>query len=222
MHAGLASVVGYRATIAVSAETILFAVSLVIGLSVRSSVGPIAGYIICILLAASVIVLMAAAYLRIPEKRRILGLLALSAAIVYAPFCMGNYFIQIAVVARNPLNLPPEVLRLVTFVPGSPMFALNMLGYAFLCLSTLAVAFTILDPRDKPLRILCIVHGALALPTLAAPVLSGFFISTSGQASDVGSWVLLFWCALFTPIPLLFAALFRRERGSQMAINRQQ
>jgi len=159
MHAGLASVVGYRAAIAVSAETILFAVSLIIGLSVRSSVGPIAGYIICIFLAASVIVLMAAAYLRVPEEHRILGLLALLAAIVYAPFCMGNYFIQIAVVARNPLNLPQEVLRLVTFVPGSPMFALDMLGYAFLCLSTLAVAFTILDPRDKPLLFAAMFRG---------------------------------------------------------------
>lgn len=215
MQERLSSVIGYRAAIAVSIETILFAISLILGLTVRSSFETTAGYVICIFLAASVIVMMAAAYVRSPEGHRILGLLALSAAIVYAPFCMATYFVQLAVVAQNPLTLPPDMLTLVAFVPGAPLFAIDMLGYAFLCLSTLAIAFTLRDSRDKVLKVLCIVHGALVVPTLAGPIISGLYRSSGGQTNDVGNWVLLFWCALFTPIPLLFARLFRRELRHQ-------
>lgn len=206
--------IGRNASIASAIETILFAVSLILGLSIRSNLGPILGYVVCIFLAASIVVMMACIYSRTLEEWRILGLLALAAAILYAPFCIGNYFLQISVVATNPLNHPEEVLKLVAFIPGSATFALDMLGYAFLCLSTLAVAFTLQDPRDRALKILCIVHGALAFPTLVAPIISGIFRSNSGQANDIGSWILLFWCALFTPIPILFARLFSRyERG---------
>ena len=211
----LASVIGYRAAIAVSAETALFAISLVIGLSVRSNVAPIVGRVVCIFLAASVIVMMAAAYLRSQNGNRIFGLLALCAALVYGPFVMAVYFTQTAVVELNPLSLPTEVLKLVTFAPGSQAFALDMLGYAFLCLSTLAVAFTLQDRRDTALRVLCVIHGALVLPTIAAPILSGLFRSTGDQGNDIGTWVLLFWCALFTPIALLFARLFQREQSGK-------
>ena len=202
--------VGRGASIAVAVETMLFAATIIVGKVVRSGLGPMA-YADCILLAASIVVMMAAVCLRAPDGRRSFGLLALSAAIIYAPFCMGVYFVQIAVVARNPLAFTPEALMLITFIPGSPMFALDMLGYAFLCLSTLAAAFTFSDPRDRALRILCIIHGFLALPTLAAPILSGVFSSPNGRPNDISAWVLLSWCAIFTPIPLFLAKLFHRE-----------
>jgi len=205
--------IGRAAAVAVAIETIVFGLSLVLGLVVRSNLGPKIGYVVCILLAASVVVMMAAVYLRTPAELRILGLLALVAAILYAPFCIGNYFLQISIVAANPLDHPTEVMKLLAFVPGSPTFALDMLGYAFLCLSTLAAAFILSDPRDKALRILCFVHGALAVPTIAAPIVSGILRSSGSQANDAGSWILLFWCALFTPIAILFAGWFRRYMG---------
>ncbi len=176
-----------------------------------------AGQIICIFLAASVVVMTTAVYGRAPEGRRIIGLLALAAAIIYAPFCIAVYFIQIAVVATGSLGSSSDVMKALTFAPGSPMFALDMLGYAFLCLSTLAAAFTLEDSRDRALRVLCIVHGALALPTIAAPIISGLFSSTGGQSNDTGTFVLLVWCALFAPIALLFARLFRHELRSRPA-----
>lgn len=203
--------IGQYASIAVVIETILFGISLILGLAIRSSLGPKIGYAVCILLAASVVVLMASVYLQTNPEQRIFGLLALAAAIVYAPFCMGNYFIQLTIVAANPLNHPPEVLKLIGFVPGSTTFALDMLGYTFLCLSTLAAAFTLLDPRDRVLKVLCIIHGAVAVPTIAAPIISGLFRSTSGQSNDIGSWILLFWCALFIPIAILFHRMFSRQ-----------
>jgi hypothetical protein len=73
--------VGRFASIMVAVETILFAISLVLGLVVRSSLGPLIGYAVCILLAASVVMLMCSVYVRTSAEQRIYGLLALAAAI---------------------------------------------------------------------------------------------------------------------------------------------
>ncbi len=210
-HNRNALLVGRYASIAVAVETILFAVSLIIGLAVRSPTGPIMGYIVCIFLAVSIVAMMAGFYLRAEGDRRIFALLALVAAVLYAPFCMGVYYLQLTVVATNPLDLPSDVLKLIAFVPGSSAFALDMFGYTLLCLSTLAAAFALQHPEDRALRILCIIHGVIAVPTVAAPIMSAAYRSGNGAANDIGSWVLLFWCALFTPIAILFARSFRRS-----------
>ena len=200
--------IGQYAAIAVTIETLVFGLSLIIGLAIPSQLGPIIGYVTCILLAACIVVMIASFYLQTEGDRKIYALLALIASILYAPFCIGNYYIQLAVVATNPLMHPPEVLKLITFAPGSSTFALDMLGYTFLCLSTLAAAFALTDRKDKALRVLCIIHGAIVVPTAAAPIMSAVYRSTTGSANDVGSYVLLFWCALFTPIPILFVGCF--------------
>jgi hypothetical protein len=108
----------------------------------------------------------------------------------------------------GPDNFMGRLLKKLNFFNSLP----DMLGYAFLCLTTLAAAFTLLDPRDRALRVLCLVHGALVLPTLAAPVMSGMYRSGDGGANDIGNWVLLFWCAIYAPIALLFARYFGRRK----------
>ena len=199
--------IGLWAAIAAAAETILFAGSLVGTLAF--GLRPTLSYVSSMLLAPTVVTLMAAVYSRTVEPRRIFGLLALVSALLYAPFCMGNYFVQLAVVSQNPLNVAPDVLRLVAFVPGSPAFALDMLGYVFLCLSTLCAAFTVVGTKHRPLRVLCIVHGVLALPTIAAPLMSAMYRTTNSRPNSAGIWVNLFWCAVFAPLALLFGLYFR-------------
>jgi len=101
------------------------------------------------------------------------------------------------------------VMKAISFVPGSLVFAIDMLGYSFLCLSTLAAGFALVEARNKVLRVLCFFHGALAVPTLASPIISGIFRSTSGQTNDTGNYVLVFWCVVFVPIALLFMRYFK-------------
>lgn len=108
------------------------------------------------------------------------------------------------------IRVSGEVMKAINFVPGSLTFAIDMLGYGFLCLSTLAAGFAFEEAKDKVLRVLCIFHGALAVPTWASPIISGIFRSTSGQTNDTGNYVLLFWCAVFVPIALLFARYFKK------------
>ena len=153
--------------------------------------------------------MMASFYDVTRKPLKLFGLLALASSIVYAPFCISIYFLQLSIVASNPLNLSGEVLKAITFKPGSPTFAIDMLGYSFLCLSTLAAGYALAEAKDKVLRALCFFHGGLAVPTFAAPIISGIFRSSSGQTNDIGSYVLLFWCIIFVPIALLFMRYFK-------------
>ena len=201
-------VIGRAAALAIAIETIVFAFSLIWGVIFHTEFDQNLGFVASLLLAISVVIMMACFYENTQEKLKILGLLALVSSMLYAPFCIGNYFLQLAIVALNPLNLSGDVLKAIDFVPGSPTFAMDMLGYGFLCLSTLAAGFALTESRDKILRVLCFFHGAIALPTFAAPIISGIFRSGSGQTNDIGSYILLFWCVIFVPIALLFMRYF--------------
>jgi len=200
---------GRAAALSIAVETIVFSFSLILELLFPTEFAKNLGYIASLLIAISVVIMMACFYDRTREPLRIFGLLALVSAIIYAPFCINTYFLQLSIVAFNPLNLSSEVLQAITFKPGSPTFAIDMLGYGFLCLSTLAAGFALAEAKDKLLRALCFFHGAIAVPTFAAPILSGIFRSSGGQTNDIGSYVLLFWCVVFVPIALLFRRYFK-------------
>jgi len=200
---------GRAAALAMAIVTIVFAISLIWELIHYSKFAKNLGYVASLLLAISVVIMMACFYDVTRERLKIFGLLALVSSIIYAPFCISTYFLQLSIVAFNPLNLSSEVLKAITFKPGSPTFALDMLGYCFLCLSTLAAGFALVEAKDKVLRTLCFFHGALAVPTIASPILNKLFLTTSGEADFTGHYVLLFWCIVFVPIALLFMRNFK-------------
>jgi len=205
-------VIGRSAALAIAIATIVFAVALVWEVIVPSELAKNLGYVACILLAISVVIMMACFYNVTREQLKIFGLLALVTSIVYAPFCIGTYFLQLSAVALNPLGLTREVMDVIDFKPGSPVFALDMLGYGFLCLSTLAAGFALVEAKDKVLRALCFFHGALVVPTIASPIISALFLSTTGETDNTGNYVLLFWCVVFVPIALLFMKHFKDEQ----------
>ena len=70
--------IGRIAAIAVAVETIAFGLSLVLGLAVRSNLGPMIGYGVSLVLAVSVVVLMSAFYFHSPSETKMLGLLGTS------------------------------------------------------------------------------------------------------------------------------------------------
>ena len=211
MKRDINSAIGRVVSISIAVETIIFAFSLLWGIIFHTEYDQIIGYLASLFLAASVVVLMACLYENINVEVRIFGLLAFAASIIYAVYCINNYYLQISIVVMNPLNHPEEILKIFKFAPGSPTFALDMLGYGFLCLSTLAAGFALTDKRDKVLKILCLIHGAIAVPTFVAPIISGIFRSTGGQANDIGSYILFIWCMLFIPIALLFYHYFKKQ-----------
>jgi len=212
MNKDFSFVIGRAAALAIAVETIVFAVSLIWEVINYSEFAKNLGYVASLLLAISVVIMMTCFYDIAQKPLKIFGLLALVSSIIYAPFCISTYFLQLSIVPFNPLNLSSEVLKAITFKPGSPTFALDMLGYCFLCLSTLAAGFALAGVKDKILRVLCFFHGALAVPTIASPILSGLFLTTSGETDFTGHYVLLFWCIVFVPIALLFMRYFKEEQ----------
>ncbi len=211
--------IGRIAAISIVVETVVFAFSLVWGLIFHSEFDQNLGYAASLLLAISVVIMMACFYRSTPDELRMLGLLALLSAVIYAPLCISNYFLQLSVVAFNPLGLSPDALKIIDFQPGSPTFAMDMLGYGFLCLSTLVAGFALTDARDRALRVLCFVHGALAVPTFAAPIMSGIYMSPSGGgANDIGSYILLFWCVVFAPLAWLFMRYFQETAAHPLGV----
>ena len=213
MNKNYSLVIGRAAALSIAIETTVFAFSLIWGVIFHTEFDQNLGYIASLLLAVSVVIMMTCFYDSTRERLKIFGLLALVSSVIYAPFCISNYFLQLSIVVLNPLNLSGEVLKAIDFKPGSPTFAMDMLGYGFLCLSTLAAGFALLEARDRVLRALCFFHGAIAVPTFAAPIISGIFLSTSGQANDIGSYILIFWCIVFVPIALLFMRYFKEGQG---------
>ena len=215
MNRNFSSAIGRVAALSIAVETVVFALSLIWEVISPSVLAQNLGYIASLLLAISVVTMMTCFYHGAREDLKIFGLLALVSSIIYAPFCISTYFLQLSIVAFNPLDLSSEVLKGIAFKPGSPTFALDMLGYGFLCLSTLAAGFVLVEAKDKALRVLCFFHGAMAIPTFAAPIISGVFRSESGETSATGNYVLLFWCIVFVPIALLFMRFFKEDPPNQ-------
>lgn len=157
---------------------------------------------------------MSCFYFRAGGQTGIFRLLALIASIVYAPFCLSTYFLQLTVVALNPRLSSSTVLDLIGFKPGSPTFAPDMMGYGFLCLSTLAAGFALREAKDRVLRALCFFHGALVVPAIASPMMSGAFLSTSGGTDNTGNYVLIFWCVVLYQLPRCLRDSSKKSPGA--------
>ncbi len=212
----------------------LFGLSMILGLLGRSSgqLPFLAGF----LLAPSFIGMMAAIHQQAPAPKRIWSLLGMAFAVVYAVLVDIVYYVQLTVTkigVGGPLNAVPGVtaapaagassaigLQQFIYTPGTAIFALDMLGYACMCLATWAAAysFTGRDNVSTWIRRLFIIHGVLVFPTILAPVLmagtgaNGTTISgvtTSGAGDKLGYVVLLFWCAIFIPLTLTVMRYFR-------------
>jgi hypothetical protein len=83
-----------------------------------------------------------------------------------------TYYLQLAVVLPGEGRIPEAVFPLLVFTPGSALFALDMLGYGFMTLATLAASPVFVGAGlERWLRAWFIAHGLLGVPTLLAPIL---------------------------------------------------
>jgi len=197
------SQIGMWASIALALETIVFGIALLV-----PSLDNVA-YLSSVLIAPSFVALMVAIYQTALPQRRVWGHLGLASAIIYAVYCGFCYYTQLTVVRINDLGAPPELLQMLSFTPGSFMFAQDMLGYSYLCLATLVSAPVFVGSRlANWLRGLFIVHGLVFIVPLIFPALS-FAGDSSGD--EIGGIANLGWCVLFCPIAVLLAVYFRRQ-----------
>ena len=204
--------VGFWSSLTATAMVAGFALSLIIGLLLPSYAADAMSYVTCLILPASFVAMMVSIHHITPAEKRVWSQLGLSFSIIYAVMCSIVYYIQLVVVRTNSLRISPDVMALLTFTPGSAMFAVDMLGYAFLTLATLVTSPVFGDSlREKWLKRLFFIHGLFALPTIVFPAFRFSQESAAVEsANQGGAFALLFWCLLFLPISTILAVHFRR------------
>ena len=162
--------VGFWSSLTATAMVAGFALSLIIGLLLPSYAADAMSYVTCLILPASFVAMMVSIHHITPAEKRVWSQLGLSFSIIYAVMCSIVYYIQLVVVRTNSLRISPDAMALLTFTPGSAMFAVDMLGYAFLTLATLVTSPVFGDSLgEKWLERLFFIHGLFALPTIVFP-----------------------------------------------------
>lgn len=202
--------VGFIASIVAAALVFVFAVLLVVAIRVPEA--NLYSFLVCFLLAPVFVIMTACVHSTAPEDKKVWSRIGLSFSVIYAAFCTLTYYIQWVFVRPNQLILPIELIRLLSFSPGTLMFAVDMLGYSFLCLSTLFTAGVFTGRENRWIRIFYIGHGVLFLPTLVFPGIGiAQDMGVANPANTFGSFALLFWCFIFTPLAVMTAGYFRNQ-----------
>lgn len=149
-------------------------------------------------------VLVACIYSIIEDAKKIYSLLSLIFSILFSAFISIAYYMQLAVVKNNVIGLSDEVIKLITYAPGSFAFALDMLGFTFLCLSVL---FLYPVFKNKILKVFLLINGLFAIPTFIFPILK----LNSAPEGHFGSVILLIWVLIFLPVLYLFFMIFKEK-----------
>ena len=153
-----------------------------------------------LLLGSAFLVMMAALQHASSADRRIFGQAALAFAIVYATLISMVYFVQLTLVGPRIAAGDTDGIEVLLFVPyRSFLFAVDLLGYSMMSVSTLFGAFALPAGRAaRTARVFMLLNGAL-LPFLAFQM---FFPNLIYVAA---LWAVTFPCAAFA-----LAVVFRR------------
>jgi hypothetical protein len=196
-----------------------FGISLLAGLLIPHLAGGglTASFVASFLLAPAFVAMMVCIAVSATPRVRVWGHLGVAFASIYAVMVTTTYYLQLAVLPRAEEVFSAEIVTLLTFAPGTPLFALDMLGYAFMTLATLSAAPVFEGPGlNAWIRGWFVAHGFLGVPTLLAPVL---FIGPVGGASDLlGSLVLIGWSVFFLPLAVLVGFRFRQMAAQGPAL----
>lgn len=210
MEARATYLVGVWSAIAVALHFGAFGVLLVVGFWMPTAM---LSYGVCLAAAPFFVAMMASLALQAGPERRIWGALAVAFAVAYSVLIGTTYFLQLALFAAGGDALSPEATRLLAFAPGSVTFALDMLGYGFMTLATLAGAGVFVGGGLSAwLRWWFVAHGALVVPTLLAPMLMG---GADAGPDALGSLVLIGWVLVFVPLAVLVAVYCRRALAGE-------
>jgi hypothetical protein len=153
-----------------------------------------------LLLASAFLVLMAALHRLAHQRRRVFTQIALAFATAYATLVSLVYFVQLTLVVPRLAAGDTAEIEVFLFVPyRSFLFAVDLLGYTFMCLAMLFGAFGLQDfARARKARAAMIATGALA-PCLALQMYVPELI-----------YVAALWALTFPASAILLAAMLRR------------
>lgn len=142
----------------------------------------------------------------------------LSLVIIYAVMCSLTYYIQLTFIQNNYLPVSQEAVLPFVFIPGTPIFAQDMLGYAFMCAATLAVAPVLSGGRlEKWIKWLFIFNAVLFIvPTIVIPAIPlPLNEAGTGIGDQVGRYANMVWSAYFATATTLVTVLINRAKRAK-------
>lgn len=145
------------------------------------------------------------------SDNKAVGYTGVAFAAIYAVIILLVYYAECTTVRMNTL-LSNEALSIISYgYTGSLFFNYDLLGYAFLALTTFIMAFLV-EPvckADRVFRWMLWLHGVFFLPCLFVPM---FPVFTDGTSGYIGTILLEIWCAYFIPICVLGYHYFNRKK----------
>ena len=170
---------------------------------------PMLYFITCLFLAIAVVVMVISLKSFISLGKKVLAECAITFVVMYAVLVSMVYYTQVAVVLKGTLST--EMLLIVSDVPGTVFFYIDMFGYCFLCLATLFIAFAV--EGNKMLKGFLFVHSAIFIPTFLLPFMPITFSTVQPAGGEVsGPLILVLWCIIFVPVCLLLAVYFGKQQ----------
>ena len=204
---------GFRSALVVMLTAVLFGGAVLLGFFGISS--QVFAYFVCLILAPAFVVMIACIHYQAPPEKRIWSNVALCFSVIYAALTGIVYYVQVSAARGAGAELLPFV-----FTPGTVFFAVDMLGYGFMCLATWFTAgvFSAENRLTLWIRRLSVLHGWLYFPTVIVPMLLPEpSISAGGADANYGRLALLAWCLVFVPLSFLIARYFRAMRPLALA-----
>jgi hypothetical protein len=183
----------------------LFLVSLVIGDQTMM-------FASSFLLAPAFVAMMVGIHHYATPEKKAWSQLGLSFAIIYAVLCALTYYIQLTFVANNYLPVAEEAALSFVFIPGTPIFAQDMLGYAFMTAATLAAAPVFAGGKlERWIKRLFIFHAVLFLPAIVIPAIP-MPVNEAGMGVGnlIGRYANMVWCVYFGTATTLVMLMFKR------------
>ncbi len=165
------------------------------------------------LLAPAFVTMMVSIHHYAAPEKKVWSQLGLAFATIYAVMCSLTYYIQLTFVANNYLPIAAEAVKPFVFIPGTPIFAQDMLGYVFFCLATLAAGPVFTGGKlEAWVKWLFIFDGILfAIPTLILPALTmPVNAAGTGAGNRVGDYANIVWSFYVALATGLLAVVFKR------------
>lgn len=156
------------------------------------------------LLGSSFLVLVAALHRLASTEARVFSQVALAFATVYATLVSMVYFTQLTLVGPRLASGDTAGIEYLFFVPyRSFLFAVDLLGYSFMCMATLFAAFALPTLRGAPTaRLLLLLNGALT-PFLLFQMYEPRLI-----------WIAALWGFTFPAAVIALARMFRKPQSA--------
>jgi hypothetical protein len=192
-----------------------FALCMLLGQVLKNDlVGRNLSYYSSIFIAFGFVTMNCAYFSFTSKERQSAGLAALSFSIMYALLNIIVYYTQVTTIFLTKLS--KETAGLLDFSKFGLLFNYDLLGYAFMSLSTFFIGISLetKNKTERALKNMLCIHGIFAISSFVLPTL-GIFNADMAGGDFIGILVLEFWCIYFMPICVLSYKYFKNKEGQR-------